>query len=65
MSLWEFRGVYRTKERKRGNVEGRRTRREREDEVQGKGERAEGRRRQRKRHKEKTDTYPWLMALCI
>lgn len=64
MLLWEFRGVYRMKERNRGNVRGRRTGREREDRGwEGGG----GRREERKSEKEteKTRTYPWLMALYI
>lgn len=50
MLLWEFRGVYRMKERNRGNVRGRRTGREREDRGwEGGG----GRREERKSEKEK------------
>lgn len=62
MLLWEFRGVYRMKERNRGNVRGRRTGREREDRGQGKGEGAEGKRgSRRKRQKKLVPTHGlWL-----
>lgn len=63
--LWEFKCIYRMKERNRENVRGRRTGREREDRG---WEGGEVRREERKREKEtqkKTRTYPWLMALYI
>lgn len=59
MLLWEFRGVYRMKERNRGNVRGRRTGREKTED--GKGEGQKGREEDKETQKKLVPTHClWL-----